>query len=92
MEHSLQTKDTFYFAQLSYAGQDDQVFCGSTAPNNGDVIATNARDVSLQFISDLVVEGRGFRVTYNTTSTGFSNNNKLRLGCLFVITHISKHL
>jgi len=53
--------------KLSYAGQDDQVFCGSTAPNNGDVIATNARDVSLQFISDLVVEGRGFRVTYNTT-------------------------
>lgn len=53
--------------KLSYAGQDDQVFCGSTTPNSGDVIATNARDVSLQFISDLVVEGKGFRVTYNTT-------------------------
>ena len=55
--------------QLSYPGQvEEQVFCGSNPPNDGNVIATNSKDVSLQLISDLVMGGKGFRVTYNTTS------------------------
>ncbi|CAK8691327.1 unnamed protein product [Clavelina lepadiformis] len=39
-------------------------FCGKGAPNNGSWIYTNSRKITVNFRSDLTVEGAGYRLEY----------------------------
>lgn len=52
---------------LSYKGKTD-VYCGTVPPQNGAWMDMQANEVKIEFVTDLAVEGKGFRLNYNVST------------------------